>query len=152
MTKDKKPKIVAGKIFAAWCGHCKSLAPEWNKMKKNIQEKNKDGDVLFAEIEESQEGHKIPEINEKHVKKGKPLAVQGGYPTLFKIENEQVHYYGGARNAEEMETWFLNHDNNKNDSIVGGSKRRTKKRRSMQRRKTGKKKGCGCFDLGKWFR
>ena len=32
-----KQKIVVGKIYADWCGHCKSLNGEWKKLKKMIK-------------------------------------------------------------------------------------------------------------------
>ena len=31
-----------------------------------------------------------------------------GYPTLFRIEDGKVKYYGGNRKFEEMSNWYLN--------------------------------------------
>jgi hypothetical protein len=147
-------------------------------MKKNIQRKDKEGDVIFEEIEQSQEHDKLPNINRKHVKHGEPVAVQGGYPTLFKIRNNNVQYYNGERKADAMEKWYTNHQEGGEEitplvsnqeggrrkkqnrtirekwglygRLVSGIRLRRQSRSNLTRRKTSKKKGCGCFDLGKW--
>ena len=35
--KPSKKKIIIGKIYADWCGHCNMLKPEWEKMKNMIK-------------------------------------------------------------------------------------------------------------------
>ena len=32
-------KILIGKVYANWCGHCQHLKPEWLKMKKELKSK-----------------------------------------------------------------------------------------------------------------
>lgn len=114
--KNKKPTLVIGKIHAKWCGHCVALVPEWNKMKSELKKLlgNK-YQLVFAEIEQSQEKHKLPKINSTHLaNSSKKVEIQGGYPTLFKIQGGKLDYYGGERQAGSMTKWFSNNEGNAN--------------------------------------
>lgn len=103
--KHHKPTntVVVGKVYADWCGHCQSLKPEWKKMKHHIHTKKGKLNVVFVEIEEKAIDHKLKQLEKKYGVK----VDANGYPTLFKIENGKVDYYGGNRESMEMSNWFL---------------------------------------------
>ena len=92
-------KIVLGKVYANWCGHCQVLKPEWKALKKLIPK----GLFQFIEIEESE----IEKRSNFEKKMNVKLDVNG-YPTIFKIHpNKQIEYYSGPRTANDMRKWVL---------------------------------------------
>ena len=98
-TQKKEPKIIVGKIYATWCGHCKALKPEWKKMRKIVKGKR----VQVVDISEDQIDVKLSKLNEKH---GVQI-VANGYPTLFKLVNGNVTYYEGSREAHTLAEWAM---------------------------------------------
>jgi thiol-disulfide isomerase/thioredoxin len=97
-------KIIIGKIYANWCGHCQSLKPEWYNMKKMLKYKNKN--IQFVEIEESQQ-QKLDKF-----KKRFPQLEINGYPTIFKIyPNKHIEYYNGNRLTSDMKKWVFEKNN-----------------------------------------
>ena len=112
-------KPIIGKVYANWCGHCQTLAPEWNKLKKMLP-KNR---VQFIDIEEA-ETEKRTNFEKKH----KGLSVNG-YPTIFKIHpNRSIEYYSGDRNAIAMKKWALSKNKTKkNTNKIGFNKTRRNK-------------------------
>jgi len=113
--------LLIGKIYADWCGHCRMLKPEWNKLKYNIKQKNGSHgyQIHYIEIEQSAEQSKVDEVNKKYLHAtDKKLALQGGYPTIFKIMNGHLEYYSGPRKAEAMQKWFLHHNGGNHDAHV----------------------------------
>jgi thiol-disulfide isomerase/thioredoxin len=114
--KSGKRVIHVGKIFAEWCGHCKTLKPEWEKMKRDI--KLQLGRALHNVHVE------FVEIGDTEQNKAKGLTVEGmlqkfnaskkcntpvkseGYPTLFKVYNGNLEYYTGPRDANSMFAWY----------------------------------------------
>jgi thiol-disulfide isomerase/thioredoxin len=112
MQYKPRPKVIlVGKIYAKWCGHCQMLKPEWNKMKSSIRSKMNaipNVFVRFIEIEQQQEQQKVDKVNRIYLtNSNEKLALQGGYPTLFRIEDGKLQYFQGSRNAEEMESWYV---------------------------------------------
>lgn len=110
-TKTQKRKVV-GKLYATWCGHCQTLEPEWQKMKANLTKLYKGG-VEFVEIESENMKHALDKLNKTFKTKVK---LQGGFPTLFKIEpgKKKAEYFKGNREASELTKW----------SMMGGKKER----------------------------
>ena len=108
-------------IHANWCGHCKHMLPEWEKMDKQIGKR-----VDVRTIEQSQMDEKMPEL-QALVKGGQNIET-GGFPTILKIVNGRVSYYSGNRTANEMKAWALN--------MHGGGKRRQTKRQATRRQAT----------------
>ena len=130
-------KILIGKVYANWCGHCQSLKPEWLKMKKDLKTKMRKMGYLieFVEIEE-QEQDKLAEF-----KKTFPNLQVNGYPTIFKHAGSgELEYYQGERTANEMGKWLIGNKRihtYRRNPYVGGNK--TKKRKSIKVRNIKKK-------------
>jgi thiol-disulfide isomerase/thioredoxin len=118
-----RPKVILiGKIYAKWCGHCKMLKPEWRKMKDSIRAKMRDQPnilVRFIEIEQVQEQQKVDKINRVYLaNSNEKLSLQGGYPTLFKIENGTLTYFDGNRRADDMEKWYTGGEGNSGEESM----------------------------------
>lgn len=105
--------VVVGKIYADWCGHCQSLLPEWKKLDENIQHRmakypNSHTKYVVVAIEQKQQDEGIRKVNETYMKNtGRTLALQGGFPTLFKITDGTLEYYDGPRTYLEMLRWYM---------------------------------------------
>lgn len=126
-------KILVGKVYANWCGHCKSLKPEWLKMKKELKNKMKNLGyyIKFIEIEESQQNklakfkNKFPDLN------------INGFPTIFKHSGGALEYYQGSRTTNEMLNWVVGKTKQNNQSkknFFMGGKTRRKSRNSGTRK------------------
>ncbi|KAF6159167.1 hypothetical protein GIB67_032784 [Kingdonia uniflora] len=90
--KSKELWIV--EFFAPWCGHCKKLAPEWNKAANNLKGKAKLGHV-DCDAEKSL----MSRFN-----------VQG-FPTIlvFAADKDSPFPYEEARSASAIESFALKH-------------------------------------------
>jgi len=143
--KPKKPVLVIGKIFADWCGHCVALKPEWSKMKRDIAASMgrhlKNVRIEFREIGDTPHNKTkgltvdgmIEQFNKRHLSNAvEKLAVDGGYPTLFKLHKGKLEYYKGSRDAKSMFQWYTSGHNGQN-KMHGGS---SKPRRNSSFRKT----------------
>jgi thiol-disulfide isomerase/thioredoxin len=135
-----KPKIIIGKVYADWCGHCQLLKPEWKKMKNYIRAKKGKHGILFVEIEEKQMDRKL-----KQLKADYGLEVTAnGYPTLFKFENGKVEYYNGNRQSNALSKWVLRGGSGDNQNhipglmmdVQGGSRKRRVGKYSYRHNKT----------------
>lgn len=76
-------------FYAPWCGHCKSLAPEWNKAAKTLA----DSTVKLAKVDATEH---------------KDLASQfeiRGFPTIKYIKNGKTSDYTGGRTESEIVQW-----------------------------------------------
>ena len=114
-----KKKIIVGQIFADWCGHCKMLKPEWNKMKTML--KNNVGRTLhnveftFVELGDTEENKQknisiddlLSNFNRKIFPTQNKQVTSDGFPTIFKICRKRIEYYNGPRLAEDMYNWFI---------------------------------------------
>jgi thiol-disulfide isomerase/thioredoxin len=104
--------VVVGKIYANWCGHCTALLPEWEKMTDFIDtklsaSKKSNTKYVFSEIEQSEQDAKIRDINNSYLQNSaEKLALQDGFPTLFKIYNGKLEYYNGDRRYLDMLHWY----------------------------------------------
>jgi protein disulfide-isomerase-like protein len=77
--------------FAPWCGHCKTLKPEWEKLSK-------------AGIK----GVTISEVNADDEKEKAKEAGVDGFPTIILYNKGEQKVYSGARTAEAISKWALN--------------------------------------------
>jgi len=120
--KAAKNKLVFGKLHASWCGHCVRLAEIWEETVSKIKSKN--NNVLDIAIESEIMDSEVKKVNDILVSSSSPkLALQEGYPTIFKIVNGRVQYYNGPREVEPMVTW-----------AVGKSKTRSISKKRKDRR------------------
>ncbi|KAI3433908.1 hypothetical protein D9Q98_003710 [Chlorella vulgaris] len=85
-------KFALVEFYAPWCGHCKSLMPEWAKAALALKEYS--SDVILAKLDATE--HKT--AAGKH-------EVQG-YPTLKWFVNGEVAMdYSGGRTADDIIRW-----------------------------------------------
>ena len=131
LLQSAKNKLVFGKLHASWCGHCKDLAEIWPEIVSRIE--SKVNNVLIISIESEVMDDEVKKVNDALVSKSSPkLALQDGYPTIFKIVNGRVDYYNGTREIEPMVAWAVG--TSKTRSV---SKKR-KDRRAYRTRKHGR--------------
>ncbi|WVZ85735.1 hypothetical protein U9M48_032624 [Paspalum notatum var. saurae] len=85
-----KHQFIVVEFYAPWCGHCKQLAPEYEKAAAVLR--NNDPPVALAKVDAYDERNK--EIKDKYQ--------VHAYPTIKIIENggSNVRGYGGPRDAE----------------------------------------------------
>lgn len=78
---SKEPWII--KFYAPWCGHCKRLAPTWNKLSRSLKEAGSSTQVAKVDCT-------------VHRRVCSRFGVNG-YPSLFYINNGNVYKYKGGR-------------------------------------------------------
>jgi protein disulfide-isomerase-like protein len=82
-------------FYAPWCGHCKRLAPEYEKA----------ADLL----KESGVAARIAKVDSTVEKNAAGAYSIRGYPTLLYFENGQmVEKYSGGRTADEISKYVIN--------------------------------------------
>jgi thiol-disulfide isomerase/thioredoxin len=120
--KYDKNKITVGKIYADWCGACKSLEPAWKAMEDSLDKNS----VVVVAIEETNMKTDLEKLNEHY---GTDVKLQDGFPTLFKIQpnSTKVEYYTGERTVDELKKWATS------ETIGGRRQRKSNKRRRSRR-------------------
>lgn len=81
-------KSVFLKFFAPWCGHCKKLKPDWDKL---MLEFDGSGSQLVADVDCTTEGKALCDAN--GVK---------GFPTLKYGDPSDLQDYQGGRSLDEL--------------------------------------------------
>lgn len=95
-------------FYAPWCGHCKSLAPEWTSAAKQLKGVVKVGAVDMTTDQEL----------------GSPYNVQG-FPTLkwFGFDKKNPEAYESGRDADSIRKFALDHVSSEvNQRHKGGKK------------------------------
>ena len=90
---SEKPSLV--RFHADYCGHCKAMNPEWEKVKSKVAGLN---NMQVIDVEHSAVGH-VP----SHLKEG-----VDGYPTIRALTNKgkESYSYSGPREADAIVPWF----------------------------------------------
>lgn len=89
--------ILLVEFYAPWCGHCKSLAPEYAKAAATLKEN--DPPIRIAKVDAT-----------AHTKVGEKYGIQG-FPTLKlfqgSLDAADVKDYDGGRTAPDIEKWMI---------------------------------------------
>ena len=136
---------------ASWCGHCKTMMPEWEKFMETMRTDHSQIKILNVDADELAESQSAFSVS--------------GYPTIYAFENgKRVAEFDSAREADNLKEFavstFSLGDTTANKTIVGGSKptmrrkrqarqraRATPRRRPTRRRATMRMRGGGSVDV-----
>merc|ERR1711862_700593 len=90
------------KFYAPWCGHCKRLAPDWDKAATALKEKGSKGAIAKVDCTVEKTTCSANEVR--------------GYPTLkFFANGELVEKYAGKRTAEDIIEYVLEKSGEKHE-------------------------------------
>lgn len=84
-------KVVFIKYFAPWCGHCKALKPDWDKLMEKFAGSTTQ---LVADVDCDAEGEPLCQDLQ-------------GYPTLKWGEPDNLNEYEGGRDYESLEAFVM---------------------------------------------
>jgi len=125
---SEKPSLV--RFHADYCGHCKAMEPEWDKVKDRISNIDK---LQVVDVENS-----AMENVPNHLKQG-----IDGYPTIRAYSNKgkDIHSYSGPRDADTIVPWFRSMVPQKGGKrrLVKKTGRKSKKSRRQTKRQTRRK-------------
>jgi len=115
-------------FYANWCGHCKTLAPEWEKLITNIKKENTDVALVSIEADALKK-------EEDLIKMMKELNLEvSGFPTIGAVINKKFTSYEGERNAEAMLDYIKTKVLHKKQG--GGGRKRSSKKSTRRTKKS----------------
>jgi thiol-disulfide isomerase/thioredoxin len=120
---------IVGKLYANWCGACKAIKEIWSDTEAKVKAQV-GGEVVFKNIESENMDAELEKFNAEN---NTNVALQGGYPTIYKVEGTNVSYYGGDRNVDDIVKWIL-------EKKGGKSKQSNKRKRNNKRKQTKRNK------------
>jgi protein disulfide-isomerase-like protein len=85
---SQEDKVVLVKVYADWCGHCKSLAPQYEEVAEHFKDNEK---VVIAKFDAP--------ANEDFARN--TLKIQS-FPTIFIYKNGLKSNFEGARNKQTL--------------------------------------------------
>ena len=95
-------------FYAPWCGHCKSLAPVYDKVANSVKSRNPN--IHIGKFNYDKHGKEVAKLNIGMNEFGKPLSqAVRGFPTIMLFgKGGRTAMYNGPRSADEMTEAFLN--------------------------------------------
>ena len=97
--------------YADWCGHCKTMKPEWEKATSKL---TKSKHINIAEIESS------------HISKLTPSPIVEGFPTLkMYVKGKEVAQFDDERVADKMTKFALSNSSKHVKSASHGKSHKT---------------------------
>ena len=148
MYEKNKPMFV--KLYAEWCGHCKTLAPIWTQLENRVKKDYKDKNIAIVSIETEAFG-KFKNSGLKNI-----LGTVKGFPTIGAIINKKFVPYDND-SARDLKTMveFINKtifNNNNNDLTVGGGRKGSRKNnRSLNKKRKCKSRSSLFTSIKKMF-
>jgi protein disulfide-isomerase A1 len=87
----KENQFILIEFYAPWCGHCKTLAPEYAKAATKLA--NLENPILIAKVDATENSQAAQRFGVR------------GYPTLKWFVNGQDSEYSGGRTEAEIVSW-----------------------------------------------
>ncbi len=102
-----KAKVAFIKFFAPWCGHCKRLAPTWEKLGDKFADV--DG-VVIAKVDCTSDDNVNKDLCNKHE--------VNGFPTLNLYKNgKKVEEFNGKRELDDLVAFVEKHSKDAKDEL-----------------------------------
>ena len=115
-------------FYANWCGHCKTLAPEWKKL---IHSVSKDKNLAIVSVES-----KVMNKNIDKITKQSGVGKVSGFPTIGLIKGKKWIPYEKGRTSKDMMNFI-----NEQLSMKGGRRRHRSIKRTKRSRRIKKRNG-----------